>query len=138
MANFNNVVLVGRLTNDPKKIVLEKSGTAKTFGSIAVNRQYKTGDGEKKEETTFVDYFLFGPRAETLEQWAKKGREILLTGYLVNDNWEDKETNEKKYSLKLKVEDFQFIGKNENSSSEDSDKESPSKEKYKNKKSLPY
>ena len=54
MANFNKVLLIGNLTRDPELKHTPSNQAVATIG-LAVNRTYNTKDGEKREETTFVD-----------------------------------------------------------------------------------
>ena len=57
MANFNKVLLVGNLTRDPELKSTPSNQSVAQIG-LAVNRNYQTKDGEKREETTFVDYLI--------------------------------------------------------------------------------
>ena len=54
MANLNKVMLIGRLTRDPKSTTSPK-GTAITELSLAVNRTYAGEDERMFEETTFTN-----------------------------------------------------------------------------------
>jgi single-strand DNA-binding protein len=107
MANLNKVMLIGNLTRDPETKPV-KSGSLTTF-SIAVNRNYTTAAGEKKEETTFVDIESWGKQAELIAKYMKKGRPIFVEGRLKLDKWEDKETKKSRSALSVVMEDFQFI-----------------------------
>ena len=107
MANLNKVMLIGNLTRDPETKPV-KSGSLTTF-SIAVNRNYTTAAGEKKEETTFVDIESWGKQAELIAKYMKKGRPIFVEGRLKLDKWEDKETKKNRSALSVVMEDFQFI-----------------------------
>jgi single-strand DNA-binding protein len=76
MANLNRVLLIGNLTRDPELRYTPK-GTAVTEIGLAVNRIYSGEDGEKKEETTFVDVTLWARPAEIAGQYLRKGRPVL-------------------------------------------------------------
>jgi len=108
MANFNKVILAGNLTRDPELRYTPK-GTAIAKLGLAINRTWRNEAGETKEEVTFVDVDAFGRTAETIGQYLKKGRPILLEGRLKLDTWEDKQTNQKKSRLGVVLESFQFI-----------------------------
>ena len=108
MASFNKVILMGNLTRDPELRYTPK-GTAIAKLGLAVNRTWKTDTGETKEEVTFVDVDAFGRQAETLGQYMKKGRPILVEGRLRLDTWEDKQTNQKRTKLGVVMESFQFL-----------------------------
>ena len=95
MASFNKVILAGNLTRDPELRYTPK-GTAVARIGLAVNRNWKSETGENKEEVTFVDVDAFGRTAETIGQYLKKGRPILIEGRLRHETWEDKQTDKSK------------------------------------------
>jgi single-strand DNA-binding protein len=109
MASYNKVILVGNLTRDPELRYTPKGLAIAKIG-LAVNRNYTTESGEKKEEVTFVDLDAFGRQAETLAQYMKKGSPLLVEGRLRLDQWDDKKTGEKRSKLGIVVEGFQFLG----------------------------
>ena len=108
MANFNKVILMGNLTRDPELRYTPK-GTAVARIGLACNRKWKSETGEMKEEVTFVDVDAFGKTAETIGQYLKKGRPILIEGRLRYETWEDKQTKQKKSKLGVVMETFQFL-----------------------------
>ncbi|HVV00411.1 MAG TPA: single-stranded DNA-binding protein [Verrucomicrobiae bacterium] len=109
MASFNKVILVGNLTRDPELRYTPK-GTAIAKLGLAVNRVWRTETGENREEVTFVDLDAFGKQAETLAQYMKKGSPLLVEGRLKLDQWDDKQTGQKRSRLGVVVEGFQFLG----------------------------
>jgi len=108
MANFNKVILAGNLTRDPEVRYTPK-GTAIAKLGMAINRTWKTDTGETKEEVTFVDVDAFGRTAEVISQYLKKGRPILVEGRLKLDQWDDKQTGQKRSRLGVVLENFQFL-----------------------------
>ncbi len=108
MASFNRVIIAGNLTRDPELKYTPK-GTAVCKIGLAVNRVYSTESGEKKEEVTFIDVEAWGRQGETLAQYMKKGRPLLVEGRLKLDTWEDKNTKQKQSKLKVVLESFSFI-----------------------------
>lgn len=109
MANLNRVLLIGNLTRDPDVRYTPK-GTAVTEIALAVNRIYSGEDGEKKEETTFVDVTLWARQAEIAGQYLKKGRPVFVEGRLQLDSWDDKQTGQKRSRLRVVAENLQFLG----------------------------
>ena len=109
MASFNKVILVGNLTRDPELRYTPK-GTAIAKIGVAVNRVWTNEAGEKKEEVTFVDVDVFGRTAENVGQYMRKGRPILIEGRLRLDQWDDKQTGQKRSKLTVIVETCQFLG----------------------------
>jgi single-strand DNA-binding protein len=109
MASFNKVILMGNLTRDPELRYTPK-GTAIAKVGLAINRYWTTESGEKKEEVTFVDVDVFGRTAENVGQYMKKGRPILIEGRLRLDQWDDKQTGQKRSRLGVVAESVQFLG----------------------------
>ena len=109
MANFNKVILVGNLTRDPELRYTPK-GMAIAKVGLAINRNWTSESGEKKEEVTFVDVDIFGRTAENVAQYMKKGRPILVEGRLRLDQWDDKQTGQKRSRLGVVAETVQFLG----------------------------
>jgi len=109
MANFNKVILAGNLTRDPELRYTPKGMAIAKFG-LAINRNWKTESGETKEEVTFVDVDAFGRQAETIAQYMKKGSPFLMEGRLRLDQWDDKQTGQKRSRLGVVLEGFQFLG----------------------------
>jgi single-strand DNA-binding protein len=109
MANLNRVLLIGNLTRDPDLRYTPK-GTAVTEIGLAVNRVYSGDDGERKEETTFVDVTLWARLAEIAGQYLKKGRPVFIEGRLQLDSWDDKQTGQKRSKLRVVAENLQLLG----------------------------
>jgi single-strand DNA-binding protein len=109
MASFNRVVLMGNLTRDPE-VRYTTGGTAVTDVSLAINR-YRTdkNTNQRIEETTFVEVTLWGRTAEIAGEYLSKGRPVLIEGRLQQDQWEDKETGQKRTKLKVVGESMQLL-----------------------------
>ena len=109
MASFNKVIIAGNLTRDPELRYTPK-GTAVAKLGLAVNRNWTSESGEKKEEVTFVDVDVFGRTAENVGQYMRKGRPILIEGRLKLDQWDDKQSGQKRSRLTVVAETVQFLG----------------------------
>jgi len=109
MAGFNQVILIGNLTRDPELRYTPKGMAIAKFG-LAVSRNWKSETGEAREEVTFVDIDAFGRQAETIGQYLKKGRPVFIQGRLRLDQWDDKQTGQKRSKLGVVLESFQFLG----------------------------
>lgn len=108
MANLNKVMLIGNLTRDPELRYTPK-GTAVTDLALAINRVWSNDQGQKQEETTFVDVTFWGRQAEIAQQYLTKGRGVYIEGRLQMDTWDDKETGKKRSRLKIHGENLQFL-----------------------------
>lgn len=109
MANYNKVILAGNLTRDPE-LKYTSTGMAICKFGLAINRKWKSETGEMREEATFIDVDAFGKPAETVAQYMKKGGSILVEGRLRLDQWDDKQTGQKRSRLGVVLESFQFLG----------------------------
>jgi len=109
MPSYNKVILIGHLSRDPE---LKYSAAGKPickFG-LAVNHTWKTESGEKKEDVTFVDIDCFGRTAENVSKYMKKGSALLVEGRLKLDQWDDKQSGQKRSKLGVVAESCQFMG----------------------------
>lgn len=108
MASFNKVIIAGNLTRDPE-LRYTPNGKAIAKFALAVNRNWTSETGEKKEEVTFIDIDAFGRQAEVISQFMKKGRPLLVEGRLKLDQWDDKQTGQKRSRLGVVLESFSFL-----------------------------
>lgn len=103
---MNHVTIMGNLTRDPECRFLSNN-TAVASLTIASTRRY-TANGEKKEETCFLDCEAWSKTAELLEQYFSKGKPILVEGRLKTDQWQDKEGRNRS-KIKLVIDRLHFL-----------------------------
>ena len=110
MSSFNRVILMGNLTRDPQ-VRYTPGGTAVTDIGLAINRTwYDKTTQQKREDVTFVDVTLWGRQAEVAGEYLSKGRSVLIEGRLQLDQWDDKETGQKRSKLKVVCENMTMVG----------------------------
>ena len=109
MPALNKVLLMGNLTRDPELRVTPK-GTSICAFALAINRTFKLESGETKEEVTFLEVEAWGRQGEAIAKYVTKGRPLYVEGRLRLDQWEDKNTKEKRSRMKVVLEQFQFLG----------------------------
>ena len=110
MASFNKVILVGNLTRDPQ-VRYTPSGMAVSDVTVAVNNSwFDKQTNQKKEEVTFVDVVLWGRTAEIAGEYLAKGKQLLIEGRLQLDQWDDKETGQKRSKLRVVCENMRMLG----------------------------
>lgn len=109
MSSLNKVMLIGNLTRDPELRSTPKGTPVGEFG-IAINSKYKTQDGTEREEVTYVDIVTWGRQAETCNDYLSKGRPVFIEGRLQLDQWEDKESGQKRSKMRVRAERVQFLG----------------------------
>ena len=106
---MNKVVMSGNITKDAE-LRFTPDGTPVSNFSIAV-REYKK---KEDKQTLFIDLFVWGKRAEALNQYLKKGKSILVDGRL--DVTKRASDNGKTYTnIKVYVNELEFLGKKESS-----------------------
>ena len=109
MAYLNKVFLIGNLTRDPELRVTPKGTAICQFG-IAVNRQFKDESGATRDETTFVDIEAWGKQGELVSKYLTKGSLAMVEGRLKLDQWEDKQSGQKRQKLGVVCERVLFLG----------------------------
>jgi single-strand DNA-binding protein len=112
MAALNKVFLMGNLTFDPE-LRRTPSGMAVTDLRMATSRIWTGRDGERKEETLFIDVTVWDRAAENCCQYLKKGSGIHVEGSLKMDTWDDKATGEKRSKIKVHADRVQFLDRRE-------------------------
>ena len=106
-SGYNKVMLMGNLTRDVEMRFTPSNTPVGTFG-LAVNRTWKTDQGEKKEEVSFFDCEVWGKQAEIMKQYLGKGRSVFIEGRLKQDTWKDKNDGSNRSKVKVVVEEFRF------------------------------
>ena len=105
---FCKVILLGNLTADPETRTTP-SGQSVTSFSLAVNRTWNDANGQRQEETSFINCTAWGARGETIAKYVQKGRQLLVSGRLQQRSWDDKDTGKKRSTIDVIVEEFSFI-----------------------------
>ena len=108
MADLNKVFLMGRLTFDPE-LRRTTGGTAVTELRMATSRSWTGRDGERREETLFIDVTVWDRQAENCCQYLRKGSGIHVEGSLKMDTWDDKNTGEKRSKIRVTADRVQFL-----------------------------
>ena len=109
MANYNRVILMGRLTRDVEMRTLPSGLPVGEIG-LAVNDRYQDKQsGEWMDRANFVDCTAFGKTAESIGRFFSKGSAILIEGKLRYDQWQDKQTGQNRSKLKVVVDQWSFV-----------------------------
>lgn len=104
---YNKVILAGNLTRDIE-LRYSQNGSAIAKTAIATSRKF-TVNGEKKEETCFVDITFFGRSGEIANQYLQKGSKILVEGRLSFEQWTDQTSGQKRSKHSVIVETMQML-----------------------------
>jgi len=108
VANFNSVVVVGRLTRDPILQYVSNGAPVCRF-TVATSNRYTKEDGQKAEWTTFLDVDVWRRLAEICNQFLKKGRQVLVMGSLRQSKWVDSKTQQPRSKIKIVAQTVQFL-----------------------------
>ena len=116
---FAQATIIGNLTKDIE-LRYTASGMAIGNTAIASTHKFNAANGEKREETCFIDVTFMGKSAEIANQYLAKGSRIFIEGRLKFDRWTDNNgQNRSKHSvvvdkmIMLDTKDRQEIGQNE-------------------------
>jgi len=117
--SLNKCILIGNCAEP--EIISTENGTIAKFG-LAINESYKNKQGEKVEQTEWVNIVCFGKVAEIVEKYVKKGALLYIEGQIKTSSWSDKEGN-KRYSTEVVLNGFNSTlkmlgGKSESQQSE--------------------
>ncbi len=110
---MNNVQILGNITREIE-LKYTHNGVAIGSFSIAYNEKRKQHDGTYADVSHFFDCAAFGKIAENINQYFRKGSRILIGGSLDYQSWTDPQ-GQKKSKIGIKVEQFDFIDKRDNS-----------------------
>lgn len=110
MRGFSKAIITGNLTRDPE-LRTTPSGSSVCSFSVAVNRVYRDANGEQKEDVSFIDCSAWGKLGEMINQYAKKGTGVLVSGRLDQRSFEGKD-GVRRSRTEIVVEDFNFTGGN--------------------------
>jgi single-strand DNA-binding protein len=118
MANVNKVILIGRLTRKPETRTFATGGKVAFFGFAVTNRKKNQQTGQWEDDPMFIDVKVFnrgetGRQADLVEQSMDKGHQVYLEGHLVLEQWDDKQTGQKRSKHVLVVDNFQFLERRE-------------------------
>lgn len=108
MPDLNRVLLAGRLTHDPE-LRYTPAGTAVCRLRLAATRFFRTKDGERREETLFVNVTAWERSAEFCGEHLRKGRPIIVEGRLRTREWEDKGSGQKRSTIEINADRIQQL-----------------------------
>lgn len=105
---YSKAIIMGNLTRDPELRNTPSGASVCTF-TVAVNRNYKDSSGSLQEAVSFIDCVAWNKPGEIINQYAKKGTGIFISGRLDQRSWEDKTTGSRRSRVEIVVEDFNFM-----------------------------
>ncbi len=104
---INNVVLVGRLGNDPE-LKHTSSGTAVTNFRLAVSRPPRRDAPEGEQQTDWLDIVAWGTVAENCAKYLDKGALVGIEGRVQSRTWETQD-GQRRYAVDISARSVQFL-----------------------------
>ena len=104
---LNRVMLIGNLGKDPE-MRFTANGSAVTNFSLAVNRSFKTTEGERREEAEWFTVVCWNQLAELVGQHLHKGRKVYVEGRLQTRSW-DGPDGQKRYRTEVVANQVLFL-----------------------------
>lgn len=105
--SFNQVILMGNLTRDPE-LRTTPNGQAVCSFSLALNRQWKSQDGQTQEAVDYIDVVAWAGLGERVAQYCQKGKPVLVNGRLQSRSWE--QDGQKRSKVEVLAQDVTFLG----------------------------
>jgi single-strand DNA-binding protein len=109
MAGLNKVMIIGNLGKDPE-MRYTPSGAPVTNFSVAVSRNWKTPEGDSREETEWFNVVCWNKLAEIANQYLSKGRPVYIEGRLQTRSWDDQQSGQKRYRTEVVASEMQMLG----------------------------
>jgi single-strand DNA-binding protein len=109
MASMNKVILAGNITRDPGDTRRTTSGTSVCEFGIAVNERVKGQDGQYVDKPVFVDLTAWSKTADFICTYLQKGSPVLVEGRLQLDQWDDRQSGQKRSKLKVVADRVQSL-----------------------------
>jgi len=91
-----------------------QGGQAVCDFSVAVNRRWTDKGGEQQEKVTWFRVTCWGKLAETVNEYVKKGRQVLVVGEVDASAWIGKD-DEPRATLELTAREVKFLGNRDDS-----------------------
>ena len=113
MTDINSITIGGRITSDitERDFGYIPTGSAKLVVHIACNKSVKKNN-EWVEQTSFFDIEIWGKLAEAMSQKIYKGLEIIVTGSLKQDRWQDSQTGQNRSKVTITADQIKTFPKN--------------------------
>jgi len=106
MPALNRVQLIGNLGKDPETRFTPSGKKVCNF-SLAVNRRFKSSEGEIKESTDWFNLEAWGRLGEFCQEYLSKGRLVYVEGRLHTDRYE--QGGETRYFTKVVIGNMQIL-----------------------------
>jgi single-strand DNA-binding protein len=98
---MTTLTITGNLTADPELRFIPNGKALATF-TVVSSKSTKLADGSwENTDTTFWEVKCWGKTAENVAESLTKGMSVIVNGSAVQENWEDKNTGQKRSKISV-------------------------------------
>lgn len=113
--SLNKAMLIGNVGADPEVRYLEGQNNRKVAQfRLATTERYRDRSGETRENTEWHNIVVWGPQADTVEKYVRKGSQLYIEGRIRTRQWDDR-TGNKRYTTEINADNIQLLGRRESS-----------------------
>jgi len=127
--SVNKVILIGNLGRDPE-MRFTPNGLAVANVTIATSEVWKDKtSGENQERTEWHRVVFYNRLAEIAGEYLRKGNKIYVEGRLQTRKWQDKTTNQDRYTTEVIADSLEMLGSKGGAGGSDTSASPPAMEK---------
>lgn len=104
--NLNKIFILGNVARDPESRSTPSGQTVTNF-SVATNRLWTDGQGQKQKKAEFHNIVAWGKLGEICAQYLQKGKLVFIEGRVETRSW-DAPDGTKKYKTEVIAETMQM------------------------------
>ena len=109
--SVNKVILIGNLGRDPE-VRYTPNGLAVATITIATTESWKDkASGENQERTEWHRVVMYNRLAEITGEYLRKGSKVFIEGRLQTRKWQDKTTNQDRYTTEIIADSLEMLGR---------------------------
>ncbi len=115
--SLNKVMLIGNVGRDPEvRYIDAQSGQGRKVAqfTLATTERYRDRSGVMQENTEWHNIVVWGPQADVVEKYVKKGTQLYIEGRIRTRSWTDQSGN-KRYTTEINADNIQLLGRRDES-----------------------
>lgn len=106
---INKVILLGNVGRDPEIRHLENRRSVANF-TLATSERYRDNSGLMQERTEWHTIVCWGPTADVVEKYVRKGTQLYIEGKIRTRSYDAKDGG-KRYVTEIFVDNLQLLGR---------------------------